>query len=139
MTQQVGSKSAADCMCAPGYGGASCSACAKVGVPLNLTQVALFGCAHASALVSSHVQGTTQLPPRVRPAQGTYSEGGRGAMCTSCPGEGAGFTTVAAASTSIADCVCLPGYGMEANGRCHLCPQNTWAEGLSKENCKPCK
>lgn len=68
--------------------------------------------------------------------QGTYSEGGRGATCQSCPAGGAGYTTnPTAGATSIASCVCLAGYGTE-NGVCRLCPKNTYSEGGTKEECK---
>lgn len=71
--------------------------------------------------------------------QGTFSPGGAGAICQSCPGEGAGYTTVPyIAATSASSCVCIPGYGMSDKGLCRICPANTYSEGISKEDCKPC-
>jgi hypothetical protein len=71
--------------------------------------------------------------------QGTFSLGGKLAVCQSCPGEGAGYTTAPQmAAASLAACVCIPGYGMSAKGLCNLCPANTYSEGLTKEDCKPC-
>lgn len=69
--------------------------------------------------------------------QGTFSPGGAGAACQSCPGEGAGYTTVPyIAATSASSCVCIPGYGMSDTGLCRQCPPNTFSEGISKEDCK---
>lgn len=70
-------------------------------------------------------------------AQGTFSPGGAGAVCQSCPGEGAGYTTVPyIAATSASSCVCIPGYGMSDTGLCRMCPPNSFSEGISKEDCK---
>lgn len=71
--------------------------------------------------------------------EGTYSEGGADAVCKSCPSNGAGFTTVpSSAATSVSACVCLPGYGLTADGLCRMCDANTYSPGGSKEQCKPC-
>jgi hypothetical protein len=70
---------------------------------------------------------------------GTYSEGGKDAACHSCPGGGAGYTTLEGAATSIAACVCLAGYGMTDQGVCKLCPPDTFGAGGSKQACQPCE
>jgi hypothetical protein len=61
------------------------------------------------------------------------------AVCRSCPGEGAGYTTVPyQAATSASSCVCIPGYGMSDTGLCRICPAGTFSEGISKEDCAFC-
>lgn len=76
---------------------------------------------------------------RLCPAQATFSNGGEGAVCHSCPGEGAGYTTIPfQAASSVSACVCIPGYGMTDKGLCRICPAGTFSEGNSKEDCKPC-
>lgn len=82
------------------------------------------------------------LPLAARPGwhvQGTYSLGGKEAVCQTCPNLGAGFTTAPKlAATSIASCVCRPGFGFTEVGTCKRCPANTYSSGSDRADCSPC-
>jgi len=77
------------------------------------------------------------LCPSAFVEQGTFSEGGKDALCQLCPNGGAGYITNEGATTPAA-CVCLPGYGTGDSGSCGLCPANTFGPGGNKNQCEPC-
>lgn len=143
-TVDVGATSAGQCICAAGFGGPGCGACPTVSVGCGL-RLTWRLCLTPSSLSSSSSATCVCINHAAVAAccccccfQGTFSEGGRDAVCQSCPGAGAGYTTAYQASTSVTACVCIPGYGMTDKGLCRLCPANTYSEGFQKEDCKPC-
>lgn len=71
--------------------------------------------------------------------QGTFSLGGKEAVCQSCPNNGAGYTTVPkTAATSSAACQCRSGYGMRGDGACKRCPADTYSLGPTRDECTAC-
>ena len=71
--------------------------------------------------------------------QATFSLGGKGATCQSCPNSGTGFTTVPkSGASSSAACVCQAGFGMSEPGVCKRCPPGTYSLGGSRDECAPC-
>eukprot|EP00775_Hariotina_reticulata_P007566 gene7566-biopygen9370 len=146
-TMAVGSLSVSACVCAPGFGGASCTQCpantysggfslaACVACPATSTSPA--GSTSSSACVCQAGFGG---PTCAACPAGTFSTGGTSAApnapCTRCGNSGSGFTTNPTTSpTSDNACVCKPGFG---GSGCASCPANTFGTGGSTDPCVSC-